>query len=94
MPNTLSTAWVKNVYSLRIAQGVTSGYSSTPLPSLSKNTTAQRVQTPFFTHTIRNLSARLSTQKNQLFNLLSNHLYPLSTAPTIKKNKEKMERNT
>lgn len=94
MPWALSTAWVKNVYSLRMDSGIARGETSfsytPPTPAFSR----LWVQSPIFTHIPLRLSAVLPTLKNTYFHLLIHHLYPVSTAPIIKKKKENKERNS
>ena len=94
MPKTISFAWVKNVYSLRMNSGIASGES---LVSYTPPTLALQslwVQLPSFTQVYTHLSAVLSTAKITFFNLLNTQLYPVSTAPIIKKKKENKERNS
>lgn len=92
MPSPLSTfsfyAWVKNVYSLRMSSGIASGdtLSSYTPPTLA--TIYTRVQTPTFTQVSTMFSAVLSTLKMSFQPLLIARLYPVSTAPTIKRTKE------
>lgn len=92
--NTILSTWVKNVYSLGTQTGTTSDDLYTP-SVLRQQLTHQAVDnsrvTPLF---VQVFASQLSTQKNHLFNLLNNHLYTLSTAPTNKKKKEIRERNT
>lgn len=92
--NSVLTAWVKNVYSLCTQTGTTSDDLYTPSVQ-SQQLTHQTVDnsrvTPLF---VQVFTSRLSTQKNHYFNLLYNHLYPLSTAPINMKKKEIRERNT
>jgi len=52
------------------------------------------VQLTSFTQVSTMLSTVLSTLKNQIQPLLIADLYPVSTAPTIKKKKENKERNS
>ncbi len=94
MSNIMSTAWVKNVYSLRMTSGIERGetlvsYTPPTLPSQSL-----WVQLVAFTQFPSPLSAVLPTMKNTYFHLLIHHLYPVSTEPTIKKIKENKERNS
>lgn len=94
MSNTLTTAWVKNVYSLRMNTRTTSWknqVSYTP-PTLSTVTTW--VQLPTFTQLTTMLWSVLSTLKNSYLPLVITELYPVSTAPIIKKKKENKERNS
>lgn len=94
MSNSVSIAWVKNVYSLRMDSGIHRGktiVSYTP-PSLTHQ--SLWVQTHAYTHFPTMLSAVLPTLKNIYFHLLIHHLYTVSTAPIIKKKKENKERNS
>lgn len=94
MSSTLSTTWVKNVYSLRMNSGIDRGetfVSYTP-PTLASM--LLWVQTFIFTQFSPMLSAVLPTIKNAISLLLLRQLYPLSTVPTIKKKKENKERNS
>ena len=91
---TMPTAWVKNVYSLRIDSGMNSGYPLFSYTGPLSVIAGVRGQVPSFTQLITQLSAVLSTVKNHIFNLLHSHLYPVSTAPTIKKKKENKKRNS
>lgn len=87
-------AWVKNVYSLRMNSGKDSGdtqFSYTP-PTLPNPQT--RVQVLSFTQLTTKFSAVLSTLKSRIQPLLITDLYPVSTAPTMKKKKENKERNS
>ena len=88
------TAWVKNVYSLRIDSGVNSGYPLFSYTGPTRALPAIRVQVTSFTQVIVKFSSVLSTAKSTYFNLLNTHLYPVSTVPTIKKKKENKERNS
>lgn len=94
MSNTVPQTWVKNVYSLRITSGVVSGESLNSYTPPTLATQSLWVQVPSFTQVYTNFSAVLSTAKNALFNLLNTQLYPVSTAPIIKKKKENKERNS
>ena len=91
---TVSSAWVKNVYSLRMDSRIVSGntlISYTPPTLLLKG---YSVQTTAFTQLPMYLSSVLSTLKNTVLPQLIDHLYPVSTAPTMKKKKEIKERNS
>ena len=94
MPKTMSFAWVKNVYSLRTDSGNNSGYTAFSYTPPIYADTAIRVQVPSFTQVPTIFSAVLSTLKNGFQPLLNSDLYPVSTAPTIKKKKENKERNS
>lgn len=88
MFNTLSPAWVKNVYSLRKIGGTTGEYSFT-VTSSSSSTLAQIMENFLFIRTfITALSPALSTRKNSFLSLLYSRLYPLSTVPITTKTKE------
>ena len=87
MPKNLSFAWVKNVYSLRKLQGITSGNLYT---GLSQNPTYPQVPV----HKPLNLSLvvpgfypQLSTAFFANLPPLIRHLYTQSTVPTIKRMK-------
>lgn len=88
MPNTLSTTWVKNVYSLRIGGGITSGVSYTVIAILVS-------LSHLVVHKLSNLSRLIPVFPTQLYPsfsgqspLLNSQLYPLSTPPTITETKE------
>jgi len=87
-------AWVKNVYSLRIDSGMNSGYTQLSYTPPIQAQTLIRAQLPSFTQVYSMLSTVLSTLKNHIQPLLIADLYPVSTAPTIKKKKENKERNS
>ena len=94
MPKTIHTAWVKNVYSLRMNSGTergNTGVSYTP-PILAF--VPMWVKIPSLTQVSTMFSAVLSTLKNDILHLLITDLYPVSTVPTIKKKKENKERNS
>ncbi len=94
MSSTLSFAWVKNVYSLRKTSGIARGetiVSYTP-PTLAL--ARLWVQVPSFTQVLAMFSAVLSTLNSVFQPLLIVDLYPVSTAPTMKKKKEIKERNS
>jgi len=94
MPTFRTFAWVKNVYSLRTDSGMNSGYTQLSYTPPTQAQTLIRVQLPSFTQVYSMLSTVLSTLKNQFQPLLIADLYPVSTAPTIKKKKENKERNS
>lgn len=85
----LFSTWVKNVYSLCVegvvnrAQSYTDTYKSTFTPNLT------RVQPTTFTQLVDSFAPFVYTANFRYFNLLNAHLYTVSTAPTIKKNKKK-----
>lgn len=88
MSNSLSAAWVKNVYSLRIGSGMNRGYSTNSYTPPISSHAAMWVQSPIFTQVLATLSAVLPTRKITSSYLLNRWLYPLSTVPTIKRTKE------
>lgn len=88
MPNTLSQAWVKNVYSLRIARGVTGGQTYTESVQNSQSALSPVHKHPTLSRLLPVFEPNLSTTISRQFNLLINHLYPLSTHPTITETKE------
>jgi hypothetical protein len=94
MSNPLINAWVKNVYSLRIGGGLNSGYMQRSYTALTYPTQQVRVQTPTFTQVSTMFSSALSTLKMNFQPLLIVDLYPVSTAPTIKRTKEKLKGNS
>jgi len=94
MPKILTFAWVKNVYSLRTDSGMNSGNTQLSYTPPTSASLPVRVQVPSFTQVSIMLSTVLSTLKNQFQPLLIADLYPVSTAPTIKKKKENKERNS
>ena len=84
----LSFAWVKNVYSLRIAKGIKSDnlYTDTRLAQqfthpIVHNSPLIRLFVPAF-------APSLSTPKSSYFNLLNRRLYPQSTPPINMKKKK------
>lgn len=87
--NNLSTTWVKNVYSLCVQGMVTSARSYTGWVYSTVNTASPRVQPLTYTHSVNSFPPSLYTLIFRLFNLLSIHLYTLSTPPTINKMKKK-----
>lgn len=88
MSNTLFQAWVKNVYSLRMNSGVSSGKTQGSYTSPLSAYAVVWVKAPVYAHVSTNFSALLSTLKMSFQPLLIRQLYPLSTAPTIKRTKE------
>ena len=88
MPNTLSPTWVKNVYSLRTAGGVTSDKTYTEGYSGAQITRSPVHKHPHLSGLLPAFEPDLSTAIYRQFNLLINHLYPLSTVPTITETKE------
>jgi len=88
MPKTTSFAWVKNVYSLGVTEGINSGFLyTTPLP-VTTYTFNPVHNTPTFTRFIHAFTTYLSTRNFEYFNPLIHHLYPQSTAPINKKKKK------
>jgi hypothetical protein len=89
MLSSLFSVWVKNVYSLRIAGGISGVQMYTP-SALSVVSTVVLVQNPtVMLRVVPVLYALLSTAKKAVFNLLTGRLYPQSTGPIINPNKEK-----
>ena len=89
MPKVLSFAWVKNVYSLRIARGTNS--DKLPTPPLSTRTfTYQPVhKSPVVLRFVQAFTPLFSTLKIPSLYLLYIPLYPQSTPPINKKKKER-----
>jgi len=88
MPKTLSPTWVKNVYSLRKAQGIKSGLLYT-VPTLSFQNNPSPVHNSLaLPRFIPVFYTQLSTLFFSYFNLLINQLYPFSTEPITKRTKE------
>lgn len=85
----LSFAWVKNVYSLCVEGVVTRAQSYTGGLKANLQAIQTSVQTPFSTNIVTSFTPSLYTANFAHFNLLNDHLYTLSTVPTIKKNKKK-----
>jgi len=94
MPIFTSFAWVKNVYSLRTDSGMNSAYTQLSYTPPTNASLPMGVQVLGLTQVSTMLSSVLSTLKNQFLPLLITDLYPVSTAPTIKKKKENKERNS
>lgn len=88
MLNTPSLTWVKNVYSLRKAHSITSGPLYTDVLQKSINPQTDVYNLPVLPQFIPAFYTLLST--HFLVNLppLIHHLYPQSTAPTIKRIKK------
>jgi hypothetical protein len=89
-----SIAWVKNVYSLRIARGT----NSDQLPTVSL-LTHQFIHKAVHNYSLIPLlvqvfTPQLSTAISGNIHPLQTQLYPQSTAPINMKKKENMERNT
>lgn len=89
MSNPLSFSWVKNVYNLRTEYGKNSGLLYTGVWVMLKNATNVVVKVQSLHIIFPTLSATYSPAIFRDFNLLFSQLYPVSTAPTIMKNKEK-----
>ena len=87
--NPLSFAWVKNVYSLGVTKGTNSGLlytGNTYSPTYTLNSVHNYPTLTLFIHGFRTY---LSTRVFAQINLLINHLYPQSTPPIIKNEKER-----
>lgn len=80
----LSTAWVKNVYSLWVTGGVVCGYIYTGILTTLRLPTTMVVKPQPYTHLTTSFTPSLFTAFFRHFNLLITHLYTLSTVPTIK----------
>jgi hypothetical protein len=94
MPKNSFNTWVKNVYSLRIQTGKTSGDLYTH-SSLARQFTHQPVHNlPVVPVFVPAFAPLLSTSKNNQVTLLNSHLYPQSTPPINKKKKKILGRNT
>jgi hypothetical protein len=92
MPNTLffvHTAWVKNVYSLRTSDGTTGVLLSTGSWQSNNEHLTPVHNSPVIRSLVHQFITYLSTAKIPIFNLLYSHLYPQSTTPINKRNKEK-----
>jgi hypothetical protein len=94
MLKTIPTAWVKNVYSLRMNSGIERGNTQVSYTPPTLAFTSMWVKAPSYTQVSTMFSSVLSTLKNAILPLLITDLYPVSTAPTIKKKKENKERNS
>ena len=81
--------WVKNVYSLCTQGVITSAQSYTPLGQLPHNSQVVRVQPQVIPLFLNSFTPYSYTAFFSQFNLLITHLYTVSTAPIIKKKKEK-----
>lgn len=89
MHNTLPQTWVKNVYNLCAHHVLTRVQPSTPLHIALNFPTYLRAQPqliPTFTNSFTPYSY---TAYFSSLPLIHTHLYTVSTAPTIKKNKKK-----
>jgi len=82
-------AWVKNVHSLCVEGVVTSAYSYTGTLSSSEISSVIRAQPSLITSFLNSFTPYSYTAFFTQFNLLITHLYTVSTAPIIKKNKKK-----
>jgi len=85
----LPQAWVKNVYSLCVDGVVTRAQSYTGSVHNAIKTFTVRVQPIVITNSMDSFTPSLYTANFSIFNLLTGHLYTLSTVPTIKKIKKK-----
>lgn len=81
--------WVKNVYSLCVNRGAPCDFVYTSSTLTPTSPIEIGVQPQTFTHFSTSFTPSLYTGFFAMFNLLMNHLYTLSTAPTITKTKEK-----
>lgn len=89
MSNPLSFSWVKNVYNLRTLRGITSGRSYTVMVKEVLGASQVGVKVRSLHTFFPTLSSVSSPAFFRDFNLLFSQLYPVSTAPTIMKNKKK-----
>ena len=85
----LSTAWVKNVYSLCVEGVVNRVQSYTAQLQSTICHLRLRVQPTSFTHSLDSFTPALYTANFPNLTDTNTYLYTLSTAPTIKKNKKK-----
>lgn len=85
----LFQTWVKNVYSLCVEGVVTRAKSYTGRPMNAPQSTQPRVQPLLFTQILDSFAPTSYTANFNYFNLLSSHLYTLSTPPTINKMNKK-----
>ena len=88
MLNTLSFAWVKNVYSLRTDGGTNGGVSYTGMGLATTYLLAPVHNSPSLARFIPLIYTQLSTAFFRKIPLLISWLYPQSTVPTIKRTKE------
>lgn len=92
MPNTMPYMWVKNVYNLRTDSGIISGLLS-PLAMWASRTHVVTANKSLLLHpVVPGFYPHFFTVIFSGFNLLQGHLYPLSTAPTINENEEKIRK--
>lgn len=92
MPNILKTVystWVKNVYSLRTTRGTTSKLLSTVTSRTNDDQQRAVHKLAVILNLVHQFKTYLSTTKIRRFNLLYSDLYPQSTPPINKRNKEK-----
>lgn len=90
MPNHhLLSSWVKNVYNLCLHQPTTRGNQSTPHLLPTSNYLLARAQPTTFTQLLNTFAPSLSPTPSPQLPDTNLHLSPLSTPPTIKKNKKK-----
>jgi len=88
MPNPLSFTWVKNVYSLRIPQGINSVFLS-PISVETSLLGQWGVQNPLVLPSrIPSFTTIVSTVYFGVSYLLKRYLYPLSTEPINTKTQE------
>lgn len=86
---TLFKTWVKNVYSLCVEGVITCAESYTARATHALQYIQLRVQPLLFTHILDSFTPASYTANFNYFNLLSSHLYTLSTPPTINKMNKK-----
>lgn len=91
--STLSSTWVKNVYSLCVEGVVICGRSYTEWVQNLIATINTRVQPAFHTQFFTTFPPVLYTAKNGQLTDMMSYLSPLSTVPTIKKMKENKKGN-
>lgn len=84
-----SQTWVKNVYSLWVTGGVTGAHLYTPSTAYQLLPTTLRVQPTVITTFLNSFTPYSYTAIFSDLTDINYHLSPLSTAPTIKKNKKK-----
>ena len=84
-----SQTWVKNVYSLCVPGALSGEYLYTPSTTYLSLPTKLSVKPHFFTPFIDSFTPRSYTSFLTQLHPLIDHLYTLSTVPTIKKMKKK-----
>ena len=87
MSNTRSFAWVKNVYSLRISGGISSGHSYTALAYSPTFTRLAVEKLSKLSRFVPAFASHLSPAFSDRFHLLYRQLYPLSTPLIITETK-------